>query len=112
MRLLHLAARLSLSAGLCYSALALAQEAAAPPSLGPAVSPAALHELRGGAEYTTNQVRLQGSTNGNSADRVVTGSNSIGQGSFAGMNGIPLVVQNTGANVLIQNAVIVNVKMN
>jgi hypothetical protein len=42
---------------------------------------------------------------------VATGANTIAGGAFSGMSGLPLVVQNSGANVLIQNAVIVNVKM-
>jgi hypothetical protein len=41
----------------------------------------------------------------------LTGSNSIAAGSFANMSGLPLVVQNSGANVLIQNAVIINLQM-
>jgi hypothetical protein len=45
------------------------------------------------------------------ADHVATGANTIAGGAFSGMSGLPLVVQNSGANVLIQNAVIVNVKM-
>jgi hypothetical protein len=103
---------LFLAAVCSLATLAVAQEPTPSGRLGEAVGAAALGELRGGAETTTNQMYLQGSTSGNSADRVATGSNSIGQGSFTGMSGIPLVVQNTGANVLIQNAVIVNVKMN
>jgi hypothetical protein len=42
---------------------------------------------------------------------VNTGSNAIGTGAFSAMSGIPIVVQNTGANVLIQNAVILNLKV-
>ena len=91
--------------------LATAQESPRA-SLGPASSIDTLAELRGGAENSSTRLNVEGTTSGNSAEQVVTGSNSIGQGSFAGMSGIPLVVQNTGANVLIQNAVIVNVKMN
>jgi hypothetical protein len=43
---------------------------------------------------------------------VVSGTNTIGMGAFANMSGLPLVVQNSGANVLIQNAVILNLQMN
>jgi hypothetical protein len=48
---------------------------------------------------------------GNTAVNVVTGSNSIDAGSFANMQGIPVVIQNSGANVLIQNATIVNLQL-
>jgi hypothetical protein len=35
----------------------------------------------------------------------------IDAGSFANMSGIPVVIQNTGANVLIQNSTVVNLQM-
>ena len=57
-------------------------------------------------------MQLAGTTSGNSATQVVTGSNAISAGSFANMSGLPVVIQNSGANVLIQNAVIVHVQMN
>ena len=71
----------------------------------------ALDRLRGGHDITHNDLRLDGITAGNTASNVATGTNTIATGAFAGMSGLPLVVQNSGANVLIQNAVIVNVKM-
>lgn len=70
-----------------------------------------LSTLRGGRDITHNDMRLDGITAGNVADHVATGNNTITSGAFSGMSGLPLVVQNSGANVLIQNAVIVNVKM-
>lgn len=78
---------------------------------GVAADIGALADLRGGAEINRTEMTLSGTTSGNVADQVITGSNVISAGSFASMSGIPLVVQNSGANVLIQNAVIVNVKM-
>jgi hypothetical protein len=75
------------------------------------VDPDLLSTLRGGREVTHNDMRLDGITAGNVADHVATGANTIAGGAFSGMSGLPLVVQNSGANVLIQNAVIVNVKM-
>jgi hypothetical protein len=53
---------------------------------------------------------LNGTVSDNSANRVVTGQNSITQGSFANASGLPTVIQNSGANVLIQNATILNVR--
>ena len=70
-----------------------------------------LADMRGGAQ-THNDMLLDGTTADNSAYKVNTGSNAISSGSFANMSGIPVVIQNTGANVLIQNAVILNLQMN
>lgn len=76
--------------------------------------PVATHDLaqaRGGTFQVENNMRLTGTTSNNSAQNVVTGNNSVDGGSFSHMNGFPVVVQNSGANVLIQNAVIVNLQM-
>ena len=81
---------------------------------GPWGSPAAVAQLaqhRGGASLSRSEMIVSGTTEGNSATNVLTGSNSIAAGSFANMSGLPLVVQNSGANVLIQNAVIINLQM-
>ncbi|MDB5895315.1 MAG: hypothetical protein JWQ88_2846 [Rhodoferax sp.] len=77
-----------------------------------AVAPEQLGALRGGAQATHNDMTLAGTTADNSAYQVSTGSNAITSGSYANMSGIPVVIQNTGANVLIQNAVILNLQMN
>jgi hypothetical protein len=66
---------------------------------------------RGGAQVHNDMV-LAGTTAENSARNVSTGSNAIDGGSFQNMSGLPVVIQNSGANVLIQNAVILNVQMN
>ncbi|MDM0044198.1 hypothetical protein QTH91_06865 [Variovorax dokdonensis] len=66
---------------------------------------------RGGAQVHNDMV-LSGTTAENSARNVSTGSNAIDGGSFQNMSGLPVVIQNSGANVLIQNAVILNVQMN
>lgn len=69
-----------------------------------------LERLRGGTAIH-NDMDLSGITSGNSAFQVQTGNNTIDAGSFANMSGIPVVIQNSGANVLIQNATIVNLQM-
>ena len=71
-----------------------------------------LAKTRGGAEVVNNDMTLHGVTAGNSARNVTTGDNSISAGSFANMTGLPTVIQNSGANVLIQNATILNLQMN
>lgn len=80
-------------------------------AFGEPIASARLDGLRGGTVIINNEMRLRGVTAGNSAQDVVTGSNDIRGGSFSNLNGIPVVIQNTGANVLIQNAVILNLQM-
>jgi len=53
---------------------------------------------------------LNGSVTNNTSDHVVTGYNEISAGSFNGAAGVPMVIQNTGNSVLIQNATIINVQ--
>jgi len=74
---------------------------------------ARLEGQRGGTDThtTNNTANLEGGVNGNSAVNVMTGNNIIDAGSFANMSGIPVVIQNSGANVLIQNATIINLQM-
>lgn len=81
-------------------------------TFGAAVESTVLGTLRGGADTTVNDMRLHGTTAANTAQNVATGSNAVSGGSFANLSGIPIVIQNTGANVLIQNAVILNLQMN
>jgi hypothetical protein len=68
--------------------------------------------FRGGTEVVSSDMRLSGTTASNTATNVATGTNAISAGSFSNMSGLPIVIQNTGANVLIQNAVILNLQMN
>lgn len=69
-----------------------------------------LDAQRGGTDTVNNNMNLDGSVRDNVANNVVTGANSIDAGSFANMSGIPTVIQNSGANVLIQNATIINLQ--
>ena len=72
----------------------------------------ALAERRGGTDTVINEMKLSGVVSDNKAIDLSTGNNAITEGSFAGVSGVPMVVQNTGNNVLIQNATIVNVRVN
>ncbi|HKU88941.1 MAG TPA: hypothetical protein VJP84_04070, partial [Steroidobacteraceae bacterium] len=93
------------------STLADDESAAEVSALGDPVSTETLAEQRGGDdEFVHNTIRVNGTVTDNSATNVVTGANSIADGSFANSSGIMSVVQNTGANVLIQSATIVNVQ--
>jgi hypothetical protein len=75
-----------------------------------AVDLAKLEHERGRADTVLNDTKLNGDVARNSAVNVNTGSNTIDAGSFANMSGIPVVIQNSGANVLIQNATVVNLQ--
>ncbi|MCG5261301.1 hypothetical protein EM868_01980 [Cupriavidus gilardii] len=77
---------------------------------GKAVGTDTLADIRGGAEVVVNDMRLAGVVADNTANRVITGSNAISEGAFANASGLPTVIQNTGANTLIQNATILNVR--
>jgi hypothetical protein len=74
------------------------------------VDPKTLAGRRGGADVL-NDMKLKGVVSDNRAVNVTTGNNVISEGAFAGTTGLPMVVQNTGNNVLIQNATIVNVQV-
>ena len=78
--------------------------------LGMPLSSRELAGLRGGFDTVNNDAQLIGSVANNSATHVVSGNNYIAGGSFSNMTGLPVAVQNSGSNVLIQNATIVNVK--
>jgi hypothetical protein len=83
--------------------------AAQPDSFGVAMTPDQLSEQRGG-DALVGQNNLTGTVSDNTAYKVQTGSNAVTAGSFAGSSGLPTVIQNTGANVLIQNATVLNVR--
>ncbi|CAG2141677.1 hypothetical protein [Cupriavidus numazuensis] len=75
-----------------------------------AVPTTTLDNIRGGAEVTVNDMRLHGTVADNAAVNVRSGYNSIAEGAFSNAAGIPTAIQNSGSNVLIQNATIVNVQ--
>jgi hypothetical protein len=101
---------LAVGCGLAWSQTAPAQGGVA---FGETVAQESLSDLRGGSNLsvTVNEAQLTGQTAGNKAIGVNTGTNTITDGALSHMTGIPVVVQNTGANVLIQNSVILNVQL-
>jgi hypothetical protein len=83
---------------------------AAVSELGRAIATDRLSVMRGGdASQTENLIDVDGSVDGNTAHHITSGSNSIADGAFNNASGINTVIQNTGSNVLIQNAMIVTV---
>ncbi len=87
------------------------QNAAAPIAhLGARVDPAVLANLSGGSDVD-NTITLNGSVSSTTTENVSTGVNWIGGGAFGNAVGLPMVIQNSGNGVLIQNATIVNLQM-
>lgn len=78
--------------------------------IGTSVDVMKLDQLRGGKSTVHNDVLLDGTVEGNTADHVASGSNAISDGAFSNASGINTVIQNTGSNVLIQNGMVVNVQ--
>jgi len=83
------------------------------PEWDQALDESGLEALRGGAAERNidNANTLSGMVGGNVATNLATGNNSIAEGSFANASGLPMVIQNSGNNVLIQNSTIVNVQL-
>jgi hypothetical protein len=83
--------------------------------LGPSVEARALDGYRGRQNSTSNlEMNWQennGTVEGNRAMNTVNGANIIRDGAFSHSNGLPIMVQNSGNNVLIQNSVILNLEM-
>lgn len=68
-----------------------------------------LQALRGGSSQA-GTINADGTVSSTVATNVVTGANSVSGGSFANASGLPTVIQNSGANVLIQNSTVINVQ--
>jgi len=85
---------------------------AAPPataSFGQPVPDQVLAQNRGGHAIAFNAQYLDAQLFDNQAAYNRTGNNQISGQAFAGTSGIPTAIQNSGNNVIIQNATIVNV---
>jgi hypothetical protein len=72
---------------------------------------AELASQRGGSETHLNQNNATGTVSGNVASQLNTGSNTISESAFSNTSGIPIVIQNSGNNVLIQNSTILNLQL-
>ncbi len=72
---------------------------------------AVLAKERGGTDTHLSQNNSNGAVSGNVASQLTTGSNSISSSAFSNASGIPIVIQNTGNNVLIQNSTILNLQL-
>ena len=70
-----------------------------------------LANQRGGSDSHLNQNNSTGAVTGNVASQLNTGSNTISESAFSNSSGIPIVIQNSGNNVLIQNSTILNLQL-
>ena len=70
-----------------------------------------LAQQRGGADLHLNENNARAIVRDNVAANLSTGNNSINGESFSGMSGVPMVVQNSGNNVVIQNSTILNLQL-
>lgn len=80
------------------------------PGFGQKIDTDRLLTYRGGSSVL-NTSENTGTVQGNSASQVITGDNTITEGSLAHSVGFPTVIQNSGANVLIQSSTIINVRL-
>lgn len=105
------------SAGANPAAPVAGEEKMQPPAeqvagMGTSMPVEALDQYRGGT--SVNSIKSEAVSNGllqdATATNVATGHNTIADGAFSNAVGLPIVIQNSGANVLIQNSTIVNVQ--
>jgi hypothetical protein len=75
------------------------------------IDDATLATSRGGSDSHLDQNNSSGTVQANVASNLTTGSNTISQGAFSNSSGIPMVIQNSGNNVLIQNSTILNLQL-
>lgn len=80
-------------------------------AFGPAISNFALGTHRGGDVRVTNTNNLDAQLYDNTAISNVTGSNFVTSEAFSSNSGFATVVQNSGNNVIIQNATVLNLQM-
>lgn len=96
----------------------LEQSDARDPLAAAVIDDAQLGKARGGADpgpdplnLTQSNANSTGTVGYNVATDLSTGSNSISSGSLSNSSGIPILIQNTGNNVLIQNSTILNLQL-
>ena len=79
-------------------------------SFGPVLDDRELAAQRGG-DVHVNQNNATATVEGNVATNLSTGDNSISGSAFTNTTGVPMVVQNSGNNVVIQNSTILNLQL-
>lgn len=89
-----------------------ARDAPALAAFGPALATGALATHRGGQQdQYINDMRSRAAISQTSTTQVTTGNNAVSDGAFTNTTGFPMVIQNTGNNVIIQNSTILNLQL-
>lgn len=81
------------------------------PGFGRIIDTEVLETQRGGSDLHLSEIHAAGSVSEVQAHDLVTGHNIVSDNALAGAAGLPMVIQNSGNGVLIQNAVILNVQV-
>ncbi|MDD5330837.1 MAG: hypothetical protein PHX38_12615 [Sulfuricella sp.] len=92
---------------------AMADDQAGPDigAFGAAIPDELLAANRGGQTLEINTNNLDATLTDNQAISNITGSNLVSSGAFSSANGMNTVIQNSGNNVIIQNATILNLTL-
>jgi hypothetical protein len=93
------------------SASAMAVAPLADDRLGSALSDNRLSAQRGGQDAQLGEIKAKSTVSDNSAHHLTTGTNTITEGAFGHINGMPMVIQNSGNNVSIQNSTVLNLQL-
>jgi hypothetical protein len=78
---------------------------------GEAAASERLERTTGKDDTVHTEAVLGGTVGNNTAVNTVSGNNIIDSGSFANAQGLPMVIQNSGSNVLIQSATVINLRL-
>ena len=105
---------MSLLLGIAYPSFCAAQDASVADLklFDRVVSDQELQRYRGGTETRVlNFMDLDAALKENRARENVTGTNLVSNGAFSNVNGLATVIQNSGNNVIIQNATILHLEI-
>jgi hypothetical protein len=79
--------------------------------LGAPLTAEVLDQQRAGAELHLNLMDVKAHLDDNQAINTLNGSNYIAGGALSNSSGLPVAVQNSGNNVIIQNSFILNMNV-
>lgn len=83
----------------------------APALTGKVVDPEILADQRGGTDDHLSKIHAFGSVSEVQVQDAFTGHNIVTDNALSGASGLPMLIQNSGNGVLIQNAVILNIEV-
>ena len=79
--------------------------------LGSALGDTRLDAQRGGQGVQLSEIKAKSLVSENTAHHLTTGNNTITESAFGQASGIPMVIQNSGNNVSIQNSTVLNLQL-